>query len=442
MDNSPHASPAGIDTAVLTCADVKVEAAPPLSDSLPERPAPTSLFRYSPGLILVAIALADIARFADPDIWGHVRFGQAALQQGHLAWTDPYSYTAFGRPWLNHEWMSEVIMGALFNLAGVFGLKLMKLACTAVTLCFIAAAESETGAPILLQLGILLASAVCIAPQIQFRPQAFSFAILSALIYMLTRDLYRRRAPLWLAVPMLAVWANLHGAFILGLLALAIYTCVSAGQDVVAGRRMRRTYRLAAITILAILATLATPYGIGTWQAVWHALANPYTRTIIVDWQPLTTQFAAQWHFDKASVIYMLLGVFLIVATIVSFLLAPAIDDLPILAIAAVMSIAAFVSVRNLPAAVIALAAALARHLPLALRKLSMSLDPNSGPIEPATRFNQALLVAGALMVFVQSDLFSNHLGTKDPYPSAACDFMDTHHLHGNLLSLFGWGEY
>ena len=42
-----------------------------------------------------------------------------------------------GFPWLRHEWLSEVLMGAIFNLFGPLGLKLLKFACTAGTICFV-----------------------------------------------------------------------------------------------------------------------------------------------------------------------------------------------------------------------------------------------------------------------------------------------------------------
>lgn len=415
---------------------------PALPDAPAARPIITSLFRYSPGLIIVAIAICDLSRFADPDLWGHLRFGQAVISAGHLVRTDPYSYTAFGHPWLNHEWLTEVIMGALYNFAGMFGLKLMKLACAAVIMIFLAAAESETGAPAVIQFAILISSAVTIAPQVQYRPQVFTFALLSSLIYMLTRDLYGRRAHLWLAVPMLAVWANLHGGFILGIATLAIYTTVSGAQDIYAGRGPRRALHLAAITFLATLATLATPYGVGTWQAVGHALRNPFTRVVIVDWQPLTRQYATQWHSDQLSVMYLQLAVSLIAALIFSFIRTPILDDLPLVVIAAVMSISAFISVRNVPAAVITVAIPLARHLPLALGRRWPTIGPHTGPVKPSSRVNQAILVAVAMLIFVQSDFFSNRLTSVDPYPVSACNFIRAHKISGNLLSLFSWGEY
>ncbi len=423
-------------------ADVTAAPASAMPDARAARPVISSLFRYSPGLIIVAIAICDLSRFADPDLWGHLRFGQAVISAGHIVRTDPYSYTAFGHPWLNHEWLTEVIMGALYNLAGVFGLKLMKLACASLVIIFLAAAESETGAPAVIQFAILISSAVTIAPQVQYRPQAFTFALLSALIYMLTRDLYGRRAHLWLAVPMLAVWANLHGGFILGIATLAIYTAVVGAQDIVAGRGTRRALQFAAITLLATLATLATPYGVGTWQAVGHALRNPFTRSVIVDWQPLTHQYATDWHSDQLSVMYLQLAISLIAALIFSFILMPIRDDLPLVVIAAVMSISAFISVRNIPAAVITVAIPLARHLPLALGRRWPAVGPHTGPLEPASRVHLAILASVSMLVFVQSDFFSNRLTSVDSYPVSACNFIRANKISGNLLSLFSWGEY
>ncbi|MHB8383578.1 MAG: hypothetical protein ACYDC3_14720, partial [Candidatus Binataceae bacterium] len=150
-----------------------------------------SLLRLMPGVILIAVAIADSLRFADPDLWGHITFGRAALAHGHLVLRDPYSYSAAGRPWLNHEWLSEVIDALLFDTLGVFGLKLMKLFLAAVTIVSVALAEEESGAPELAQLSILLLSAVVIAPGLQFRPQTFTFTLFAILMFLLARDTYR-----------------------------------------------------------------------------------------------------------------------------------------------------------------------------------------------------------------------------------------------------------
>ena len=412
------------------------------SASHPTRPPTTSLFRYSPALIVMAIAIADLVRLCDPDLWGHVRFGQAMLSAGHIVWRDPYSYSAPGHLWLNHEWLSELIMGALYNHLNVFGLKLMKLGCTALIVVFIAAAEGEVGAPTLIQFAILLAAAVTISPQIQFRPQVFTFALLSALIYLLARDTYGRGARLWLAVPMLALWANLHGGFIIGIATMVTYTAVSTAQDIYYRRGSARALRLGGLTALAILATLATPYGIGTWRSVLHALFNPYTHVVIIDWQPLVSSLVKNSGSEALRAFYLGLAVAMMAAMLFSFIFSPTKDDLPLVIVAAVMSIAAFLAVRNITVAVIAICAPLARHLPLALERRWPAIRDDPGAARPASRANQAILAILAIVILWRGNLFSNRLTSVDPYPVSACVFMKDHGLKGNVLGLFGWGEY
>jgi hypothetical protein len=129
-------------------------------------------------------------------------------------------------------------------------------------------------------------------------------------------------------------------------------------------------------------------------------------------------------------------------AMLFSFILTPSNDDLPLVIIAAVMSVAAFIAVRNLTVAVIVICAPLARHLPLVLERRWPAIRDDPGATRPASRVNQAILVIMALLIFWRSDLFSNRLTSVDPYPVSACAFMKNHQLKGNVLGAFGWGEY
>ncbi len=407
-------------------------------------PAAMSLFRYSPGLILISIAIADSMRLPDPDLWGNVRFGQEFLSQHRLVLYDAYSYTETGHPWTGHEWLAEVLLAAAFNHAGVLGLIALKLACTSVVILALAAALAETGSSPLAQFAVLIGAAVVIKPQLQFRPQSFEFAVLAVLICLLTRDAYRRTGRLWLAIPILALWANLHGGFFIGIAALGAYGAVSGLQDVMAGRGYRRAISLGVITGAAALATLATPYGFATWATVAHALRNPYTRVVIVEWQPLLSAAAEHWRQHQFLISNYDIGIAMIAATGISWALTVEADDLPLFAIAAVMAIAAFISTRNLPIAAIALAPPLARHFPRAWRQLV----PGSASAAPPERSslvkwtNQAILVVLSIVIFVHSGVLSRSLESPDPYPASACEFMKQHQLRGKILSTFQWGMY
>src|ERR1700704_7015941 len=73
---------------------------------------------------ILALGLFTMAArgITDPDVWWHLRTGQLILQNHSLFHTDPYSFTRFGQPWINHEWLSEVLLFGLYRVAGFGGL--------------------------------------------------------------------------------------------------------------------------------------------------------------------------------------------------------------------------------------------------------------------------------------------------------------------------------
>ncbi|MFI5352102.1 MAG: hypothetical protein ACHQZS_03990 [Candidatus Binatales bacterium] len=404
-------------------------------------PARLSLLRYSPSLVLVLIVVADAMRYADTDLWGHLRFGQAMLSQRHLVLRDPYSYSAPGHLWRNHEWLCEVLMAALYNALGVAGLKLMKLMASAATIVLLVLGVAETGAPAAIQLPVLTLAAVTLAPQMQFRPQLFTFVFLAGLLAILARDNYGRRAALWIAVPLLALWANLHGGFIAGVAALGTYGVFRLAGDLAAGRGSRRGLHVLSIAAGATIATLITPYGIDTWYAVAHAVSNPVTRIAVADWQPLYAAMIIAWRTSPAGLVYFAAMLAMLAGLAYSAARTPRQGDLPLLAVAALMAVAAFLSARNMALFVIAAAGPLARHLTATIRAR------RSGEHPPDTAGERAAIGPGAgfviaILLAAYSGLFSNRLPASAPFPAGAVAFMQQHGLGGNLLCDFNWGEY
>ena len=376
-------------------------------------------------------------------LWGHIIFGRAVLEHGHLILHDPYSYSAAGHLWLNHEWLSELLDALAFDSLGVFGLKAMKFCAAAITIVFVALAESESDASELAQLSVLVLSAVAIAPSMQFRPQIFTFALFAILIYILARDTYCRSGGLWIAIPMLVLWANLHGGFIMGLAALGTYACASAACDWMHGDGIRRAAVLGAIAVAAAAATLITPYGFGTWIAVGHALHNPDTRIAIADWQPLFRSLAAAGQQSIALALYDALPLGLMTALAIAVAISRDLDDLPMLAISAVMGLAAILAIRNEPIAIIAIASPLAHHGTIAIERLTKAGLPEETASTSAARSrNQILPVLIALAILIETGFFSNRLIAHEHYPASAVAFMQSHDLHGNILDNFLWGEY
>ncbi len=398
-----------------------------------------SLLRYSPALVFFIIVITDAGRWADPDLWGHIRFGQLALSLGHPPARDPYSYSAPGHLWRDPEWLAEVMLALSYDIFGIVGLKLMKFACTAATVVLMALAVAETGASTMIQLMVLTVAGTALIPMMQFRPQLFTYMLLAALMAMLARDSFNPRgASLWLVIPIFALWANTHGGVAAGFAALALYAGVRGLVDAIGGRGLQQALRLSAVTLAAGAATLANPYGFSNWLAIAYAIRNPMTRVVISEWQPLLFKIAELWHQSPSTALGFALVIVLPAALALCFLLCPRGGDLALVAIAAMMALGAFLSVRNMALAVIAAVVPLCRHAGLLLRGTRLGQQPAG----VRARANEIVVAALAAIVAFQTGLCSRRLPDGFAPPVGAVDFMQTRGLTGNVLCDFSWGDY
>src|SRR6266436_2380130 len=90
-------------------------------------------------VVVLALGLFTLAArgIADPDVWWHLRTGQLMLQNHSLFHSDPYSFTRFGQPWINHEWLSQILLFGLYRVFGFGGLIVCFAAVIAVTLMLV-----------------------------------------------------------------------------------------------------------------------------------------------------------------------------------------------------------------------------------------------------------------------------------------------------------------
>ena len=367
--------------------------------------------------------------------------GQTILRTGHIPRFDTYSYSAAGMPWHNHEWLSQVALAFCYAHLGVFGLKLLKLVCSSILIVAMAIGISASDASARVQRLTLILSAVAISTQMQFRPQLFTFMMISVVVMALAIEIYRRDAALWPLIPMFTLWANFHGGYIVGLGAMGIAAAVIFVQGWLGDTsRIASARRLGLITLGCAAATLINPFGAGLWKGVAHSVGDPLIRQVIADWVPLPTMILSSWRESPKELLQYAAPLLLFVGFGAAVAMAPDLADAPLLAIATIFIGAAFYAARNVAVAVIAVAIPLARHASLALER---GADAQAGA-EPAVDddLHPALLAICALAVALVGGTFSNRLKTWKPMPAGALAFMQQHGLHGNILPQFEWGSY
>jgi hypothetical protein len=240
------------------------------------------------------IALAVVRTHADPDLWGHVRFGLDMLRDRALTTVDPYSFTQ-DVPWTNHEWLSELAMGMAFRHGGATGLLLLKAIVLCVAFVVMWRGLRDVAAP--WRWGGLALVALAAHPlTLTIRPQLWTMLLL----VVLCRLLVAGGPALW-AIPLLFVpWANFHGGWILG---LGIVGAWSAGRLVDRADR-REGMQLAAVAALSALATLVNPYGMHMWEFIGTTVR--LSRADITEWQPIwrhSVAAVASWTMTAAFVV-------------------------------------------------------------------------------------------------------------------------------------------
>ncbi len=413
------------------------------SASAAQPPDTRSLLSYAPVFVLLAAVVADSVQLADPDLWMHVRFGQIVLHTGHLLRRDIFSYSAPGAPWFNHEWLADVVMALFYEAGGVVGLKLMKFLCAAAIMALLAMGTAETGAEYPVQFAALMLAALGLRFQIQFRPQLFDYIFLSALLAMLARESRGRRARLWLAVPMMALWANLHGGFFIGPVVLGLYAAVAGVQDRLAGRGWQHAIKLAALTLAALIATLVNPFGIREWYVVAGWFSVPVVGlNRVVEFHSFFHQLVTGdgrlgmsdlWGFPFA----------ITAAAVICFALTPRREDFALMAVGALMICAWLYAMRNMAFAVIACTAPLARYpaLVIASAKGSAERPPQDGAGRAPVGVRLFALAAVAFLA-ASGKIFSPTLPIYMDYPVGAVAFMQRNGLSGNILSTYEWGGY
>jgi hypothetical protein len=241
--------------------------------SLPAWQAAERKLRLAPTLPDLFFGLLIVALFGRPYCWQallgdgdtgwHIRTGEYILAHGVPA-RDLFSFSRAGQPWYAWEWLSDAIFAQLHVWWGLEGVAVLGalLVCLPAALLFAWLLRRGVGA--WTALAAPLASASAASVHYLARPHLFSLCLLVAGLWLLDED---RRAPtpwLWTLVPMVGLWANLHGGFAAWLGTLALLTIVSAAQR---DRTAFRRYGLLAA--LSALATLVNPYG---WQLHRHVL--------------------------------------------------------------------------------------------------------------------------------------------------------------------------
>jgi hypothetical protein len=246
-------------------------------------------------LLLLIILNFTLQPLTEPDFGWHLRTGLDLLQHGgKLPVWDPYSHTMPDWPWVEHAWLTDLIIGAFYSLFGALG----------VILFF---GGVMAGAWLVASLSVpcrmiyrLLACALSLWVALPFlgaRTQMVTLLGLAVLLVILQRSRNGEDRALWLIPPLFLLWANLHGGFTAGLFLLGLVLACSVIIKWVllwapglvtrldeAPLSWPTIGRLMLAVGVASLVTLVNPYGWRLYGEIIDDLSNQFMLDNLQEW--------------------------------------------------------------------------------------------------------------------------------------------------------------
>ncbi|GAB4579662.1 MAG: hypothetical protein Fur0022_24000 [Anaerolineales bacterium] len=387
----------------------------------------------------------------DTDTWWHLRAGAWMLEQGELLQADPFSYTRLGAKWQYPGWIVQIPMAWLFQIFGPGALNLWTAGM--VTLAFVFIWRAMEGGPFLKAFVIVLGATVS-GVYWSARPYLVSFVLAAVFLWILEDFRAGKKDRLWLLPVLMVLWANSHGAFVVGFMLGGMYGVERLkveGFRLAAHLREKQqlstfnlepaTKKLALIGLLLPLAVCLNPSGPVMLLYAFKTVSIESLQDYIQEWQ------SPNFHnVQFQPFVWMLLLIFGAVGaarkgmSLVDFLLV------------SVFAYLGFVAARNVALFGLAGAVVLARYAGTVLDqagealgvRLPARLDRVRSPLQGwVNRILVGVVIlavaAKTLTVLPQAE---NERVLKKVLPIDAVTFLKENQPEGRLFNSYNWGAY
>lgn len=335
-------------------------------------------------------------RRLDTDFGWHLTTGNYIRHNGIPA-TDIYTHTAPNYPWINHEWGNDVIMSLLYQYGGYGALSLVFGGLWTAGVCLFRKKQRFI---------VLLIATVAMLPYAGVRTQAWTVFGLALLLELITRGTKRSKLVI---LPMMLIWVNLHGGFIIALAVLAYYWLKTRDRDWL------------LLFFGGVLTSFINPYGPRLYVEIFHTLINPRIHYQITEWM--------YFHILPPSWCFILLWA-------VCFSLVAKNKLKNWFGLAPLLLLASMSASRNLPLFAVAALRDLDTYLPKIERPKKLDLP------KKFVLYSFLTLVTIWILSTLNAYFLPWSHKRGDSYPTHAVSYLRTHQCPGNLFNSYTYGGY
>ena len=259
----------------------------------PAAPLPSRTTNGRTMLLCVALGVVSFdvlayvwGRMLYTDTWLSLTGGRFIVEHG-LPHTDSLTVAAYGRPWIDQQWLAHLVYYGTWVVGGYPLVGMLSAASIATALSMLAWLLAKRGAAPITVIGMTAFPLYILLFSAEPRAQTLTYPLYVAVLWLILDDAARRvwtRRLLWI-VPILVLWANLHGSV---LMAAGLCVVYFGGRAVTAARGHTGGARAyAAVAAASTVSVVATPYGPGVLSYYVRILNDPALHTI-AEWQHST----------------------------------------------------------------------------------------------------------------------------------------------------------
>lgn len=401
----------------------------------------TILFPSIGALLFSAAFILSLASGAqmlsiDSDLGRHLTLGNYILDHRVIPTGNLFSHTLTGQSRPPYEWLSQVMFAVSYRLLGLDGVILLTAIIISVSI-FVVYQHSirRSGSPLVALLVLLL---VVASSSIHWlpRPHIVTYIVLAIWINKLEQVRRNEKTVLYVFPLLMLFWANLHGGFIFGFLALAAYF---AGW--LWDRRQNRSTgetgkKYLLIGLISLGASILTPDLWRNWEAVLNNrsafILSRTAETMPPDFtDPSTAPFAillaltvvfplANRKAISAAHLFLLSGL-----GALSLLMA---RNIPLFSIACAPLLAEWISAK-------------ANQLP-AWKKLDTRFINLSTSSKPFLFPLIVTILAIGFFAYRHSEGRQTYQFNPQIFPVRAADWLEQNPMQGNMFNEVNWGGY
>ena len=392
--------------------------------------------------ILMACALMMSQRMVDPDLWGHIQYGEDWVAEGALPRVASHTYAAPGYTWVNHENLSELALAFGHRAVGGVGLMIGKAVFGVLMLLSMIWVATKKGAHPVLATISMVAVSLGLTEFWCARPQLASFLCMAAVLVILesafvdwndNNKVWFGRM-LWL-IPTLVIWTNAHGGFLAGVCVVAAYLGLR-GLDALrrdGKRAMPVAAKLCGVIVACGLCTLINPYGTDLLMWLLKSLGSP--RPEISEWVSIPNSGPTIIPFTALTLL-----------TLISLKFSTRPRDAAQFITIGLVAAQTFMHCRHIVFYAILFGYWMPQHLQSVWERMKASAQerPQSEPLTQNGARNLSLSfgAVGLLFAGMLAYQFSQFGVDREEYPVDALQFMADNELDGRIVVTFDWAQY